>query len=198
MDSKVRLPGGPPTIPRMNAALPWIRPFLTERITLIANHLLASEPVAVQRLRRHEGRSVAVQVQLRLRLPFQSAEGSMTPGLRWVVTPAGLLELHPADVPEPDGLTVDIDMQGPFEALTTMLSGQRPPMSIQGDAQFAADVAWVIDNLRWDAEDDLARVVGGPQAHLAMQWLLSARAALLGLAGWARAGAANGQGANAR
>jgi hypothetical protein len=31
---------------------------------------------------------------------------------------------------------------------------------IDGDVQFAGDIQWLADNLRWDIEDDLARLVG--------------------------------------
>ena len=42
----------------------------------------------------------------------------------------------------------------------------RPPMDIRGDAAFAAEVAWLAENLRWDIEDDLARVIGDGPARL--------------------------------
>jgi ubiquinone biosynthesis accessory factor UbiJ len=39
---------------------------------------------------------------------------------------------------------------------------------VVGNAQLAADVSWLIDNLRWDVQDDLARVVGaGPAREIA-------------------------------
>lgn len=181
----------------MNAALPWIRPFIEERITLIANHLLASEPVAIERMQRHAGRTVCVQINARL--PF-SGQGSLAPKLRWQVTAAGLLEQQSAEVEDAGGLTVDVDLQEPVSVLKRLLSGQRPSMSIQGDAGFATDMAWLIDNLRWDVEDDLARVIGGSQAHLAVKWLGSLKASLQGLVDKVRpAGAASaGQGAGAR
>lgn len=194
MDMALHLP---PTIPRMNAATLWIRPFLEERITLIANHLLASEPVATDRMRRHVGRSVALQIKARL--PFQG-QGANTPALRWQVTAAGLLELQPADALDAGGLTVDVDLLEPVSVLKRLLSGQRPTMAIQGDAGFATDMAWLIDNLRWDVEDDLARVVGGPQAHLIVKWMGALKSSLQSLVGLVRPGAntANGQGAGPR
>lgn len=170
----------------MNAASPWIRPFIDERITLIANHLLASEPVATERMQRHAGRTVCVQINARL--PF-IGQGEAAPMLRWQVTAAGLLELQNAEVDGAGGLTVDVDLLEPAEVLKRLLSGQRPSMSIQGDASFATDMAWLIDNLRWDVEDDLARVMGGPQAHLAVKWLSNLKASLQGLVDRVRPGA---------
>ena len=186
-----------PTMPVMNVAPLWIRPFLEERITLVANHLLASEAVATERMRRHVGRSVAVQLDVRL--PFRSP-GSAAPTLRWQVTPAGLLDLLADDALSAEGLTVTVDLLEPLSVVKRALTGQRPAMSIQGDADFASDVAWLIDNLGWDVEDDLARILGGPQAHVAVKWLWRVQTALRGLVGVARerAGWAGGQGSGAR
>ncbi len=170
----------------MNAVPLWIRPLIDERITLIANHLLSSEPVAIERFRQHAGRGVAVTFKSRWPVLGLGDAGS---GLRWRVTPAGMLELASADEiattesAESAGLTVEVDLIDPWAVMQRMLSGQRPGMSIQGDAAFAADVAWVIDHLRWDAQDDLARVVGDLPAHLVAQWLQRIKAALLSVAG---------------
>jgi ubiquinone biosynthesis protein UbiJ len=35
--------------------------------------------------------------------------------------------------------------------------------------QLAAEVAWLADNLRWDIEEDLARVLGDVPAHALAQ-----------------------------
>lgn len=167
----------------MTAATLGIRPLLDERITLVANHLLASEFVATERMRRHAGRSVTVRLDLRL--PFLNAGGG-GPTLRWQVTPAGLLDQLTDDAPATDGLTVAVDLQDPLSVFRRALAGQRPAMAIQGDADFASDVAWLIDNLGWDVEDDLARVIGGPQAHVVVQWLRRAQVTLRGVVGLAR------------
>jgi len=34
-----------------------------------------------------------------------------------------------------------------------------------GDVQLAAEVNWLVDHVRWDVEDDLARVIGDVPAH---------------------------------
>lgn len=36
----------------------------------------------------------------------------------------------------------------------------KPAVSIEGDVQLAAEVAWLVDNLRWDVEEDLSRLIG--------------------------------------
>jgi ubiquinone biosynthesis protein UbiJ len=38
-------------------------------------------------------------------------------------------------------------------------------MEISGDAEFATQVGWLAENLRWDIEDDLARVIGDVPAR---------------------------------
>jgi ubiquinone biosynthesis protein UbiJ len=45
------------------------------------------------------------------------------------------------------------------------LAGERPQVGIEGDSALATDVSWLIDNLRWDIEDDIARVIGQAPAH---------------------------------
>ncbi|MEO6746857.1 MAG: hypothetical protein ABIS28_06745, partial [Caldimonas sp.] len=45
------------------------------------------------------------------------------------------------------------------------LTGSRPRVDVVGNADLAADVSWLIDNLRWDIQDDLAGLVGTAPAH---------------------------------
>jgi ubiquinone biosynthesis protein UbiJ len=45
------------------------------------------------------------------------------------------------------------------------LVGERPRIEVAGDAAFASDVNWLFDNLRWDVQDDLARIVGDAPAR---------------------------------
>ena len=59
-------------------------------------------------------------------------------------------------------------MANPALALTRIVAGERPSITVSGDAAFASDIDWLIDNLRWDLQDDLARFVGdGPARQLA-------------------------------
>ena len=50
------------------------------------------------------------------------------------------------------------------------LQGDKPAVAIAGDVQLAAEVAWLIDHVRWDLEDDLARLVGDAAAHTLVTW----------------------------
>jgi ubiquinone biosynthesis protein UbiJ len=50
------------------------------------------------------------------------------------------------------------------------LSGDaRPQVQVEGDAALAGDVQWLVANLRWDIEADLADVIGPMAAHELMR-----------------------------
>jgi ubiquinone biosynthesis protein UbiJ len=53
---------------------------------------------------------------------------------------------------------------------TRVLSGGTPQLQLAGDAQFAADVNWLADNLRWDVAADLERLFGPVPAEQLRTW----------------------------
>ena len=132
-------------------------PAVLQRLTLLANHVLAAEPVAAQRLHAHVGRSLQVEM-----------DGWPTllpalPVLVFQVTPAGLLEWceQPAAASSAAAdLRLRIDASNPALLMARLAAGERPEVAVQGDAQFAADLNWLVDNLRWDLEADLVRLLG--------------------------------------
>jgi ubiquinone biosynthesis protein UbiJ len=129
------------------------------RATLVVNHVLAAEPAALERLRVRSGSS--------LRIDFTDWPKALPPlpSFSFLVTPAGLFEwLGPERQGEPD-LRIEVDAANPALALMQAIGGTRPRVHIIGDAMFAADIDWLIANLRWDVEDDLARVVGAGPAQ---------------------------------
>ncbi len=139
-----------------------VTPALAERLTLLFNHVLASEPAATQRLLPHAGR------QLQLELQNWPALLPKPPVLSWRVTPAGLLEWSgavaaaapseaSATAPE---LAIRLDASNPAALLARGLLGQVPPVQVEGDAQLAGDVNWLIQNVRWDVAADLERLFG--------------------------------------
>lgn len=132
-----------------------------ERAVLLANHVIAAEPVAAQRLHEHAGRVVQLHFDgwPRLLPPL--------PPTALRITPAGLLEWCGDDAPAQPDLRVDVDASNPALLVLRSLSGERPRIEVAGDARFATDVHWLVDNLRWDLEDDLARLIGpGPAREL--------------------------------
>jgi ubiquinone biosynthesis protein UbiJ len=129
-----------------------------ERATLLANHVLASEPVAQTRLRAHAGRCMQLQ--------FEHWPGLLPPlpPMAFRVTAAGLVEWC-AEAPPDADLRIAVDASNPALLVARSLVGDRPSIEVAGDAAFAADVNWLFDNLRWDVEDDLARFVGAAPAR---------------------------------
>jgi len=131
----------------------------TERLTLLVNHVLSSEPVATQRMRSHAGRVI--------QLHFEGWPAPLPPlpATAFRVTPAGLLEWCGADAPAEPDLRVSVDASNPALAMAQALAGTRPKVDVAGDAAFATDLNWLFDNLRWDVQDDLARIVGQAPAR---------------------------------
>jgi ubiquinone biosynthesis protein UbiJ len=140
-----------------------VTPAVMQRLTLLLNHVLSSESVATQRLKPHAGRRVQLQVvDWPPMLPAW-------PPMVFAVTPAGLLEWQapedeatrgPVDAGPAVDLTLTLRASNPAQMVLQALSGQKPHIDVSGNAAFAADMSWLMDNLRWDVKDDLARWVG--------------------------------------
>jgi ubiquinone biosynthesis accessory factor UbiJ len=140
----------------------WVVDEVQNRVVLFLNHVLMQEPQAQQRLRRQQGKPVRV------------AWGDFH--ITLAATPAGLLE-RPSGDRQPE-LHVTVTQTSPLSLLRQVLGGDRPHVDIQGDVQLAAEVAWLVDNVRWDVEEDLSRLVGDAAAHTLAG---GARAAAAGL-----------------
>ena len=132
----------------------WLVSEVQHRVVLFLNHVLMQESVAMERLVRQSGR--VVQVQWR----------SIVLALK--ITPAGLLDL--AEAGETPDLRVQVVDESPFALARDVLQGDKPSICIDGDVQFAAEIQWLVDHVRWDVEEDLARIVGDTPAH----WLANA------------------------
>ena len=124
-----------------------------ERVVLLVNHVIAAEPVALARLVPHAGR--AVEIELAGWPQLLPAVGPFS----FRVTPAGLVEWVSDRAATPD-LRVAFDAANPALAFMRLVAGERAQVVVSGDAALATDVDWLIDNLRWEIEDDLARFVG--------------------------------------
>ncbi|MDT0137405.1 hypothetical protein [Acidovorax sp. PRC11] len=127
----------------------WLVHEVQHRLVLLVNHVLMQEPEAMERLVRQSG-SVA-RVQWR----------AYSMALR--VTPAGLFDLA-GEAAVPD-LRVEITDTSPLSLAQTALRGARPAIRIEGDVQLAAEIQWLADHVRWDLEEDLARIIGDAPAH---------------------------------
>jgi ubiquinone biosynthesis protein UbiJ len=137
-----------------------VQPVL-ERLTLLLNHVLGSEPVATERLQPHSGKRVL--------LAFEGWPVLLPPlpSLGFLITPAGLLELQPADDPIAPDLQLRIDASNPAALALKMAGGGVPQAHIEGDAELASEVSWLMANLRWDVAADLERFFG---PGVAAQW----------------------------
>jgi ubiquinone biosynthesis accessory factor UbiJ len=145
----------------MTALLQSASAALMQRCTLFANHVLASEPVATERLRAHAGK------RLRIELRHWPALLPALPELNFDITAAGLLEWQGTAAIDEPALRLVVDAANPALVVARGLTGDRPSVEVQGDAALASDVSWLIDNLRWEVSDDLSRFVG-PVAAQAM------------------------------
>jgi len=139
-----------------------LAPAVMDRLALVVNHVLAGESVATDRLKAHAGRSVEI-------LP--TAWPSLLPQppvLAFRITAAGLLEWCGPDRSAAPDLALRVDTANPAWLLSRALAGEMPAVAIDGDALLAADVNWLLQNLRWDVAADLDRLFGplvGPQLH---------------------------------
>jgi len=128
---------------------PWLVDEMQRRLVLLLNHVLQQEPQAQARLQRQSGRVLEARWRV-----FT---------LRLQATPAGLLDLAPAGT-APD-LTATVTDESPWTLAQAALRGDKPTVRVEGDVQLAAEVQWLVDHVRWDIEEDLARIVGDAPAH---------------------------------
>lgn len=145
----------------------WAVSELQNRLVLLLNHVLMQEPQAQDRLRRQKGKPVRVQWG-----DFQ---------LTLAATPAGLLERAAPDL-KPE-LSMTLTQTSLLALARTMMLGDKPQVDVQGDVQLAAEVGWLVDNVRWDVEEDLSRAVGDATAHTLVRFARSAAQALKGFVG---------------
>jgi ubiquinone biosynthesis protein UbiJ len=129
---------------------PWLVEELQRRVVLLLNHVLMQETEAQARLARQSGKVVHAQWR------------AFT--MRVAATPAGLLELVP-ESGTPADLTLTITETSPFQLAQAALKGDKPPVHIEGDVHFAAEINWLVEHVRWDIEEDLSRIVGDAPAH---------------------------------
>jgi ubiquinone biosynthesis accessory factor UbiJ len=116
----------------------------------------------MERLRRQKGRVARVQWRRY--------------SMALLVTPAGLFNLAgEGDTPD---LRLEVTDPSPLALAQGALRGDKPGIRIEGDVQLAAEINWLADHVRWDAEEDLARLIGDAPAHQAAQWARRAAQAL--------------------
>jgi ubiquinone biosynthesis accessory factor UbiJ len=130
-----------------------LAPAVMDRVTLLLNHVLASEPVATARLLPHAGKVVQIEAQ-----GWPSLLPPLPP-LAWRITPAGLLEWCGAEASPASELHLRVKADNPALLAARVASGEMPAVDVAGDAALAGDVNWLMQNLRWDLAADLERVL---------------------------------------
>jgi ubiquinone biosynthesis accessory factor UbiJ len=136
-----------------------LAPAAAQRATLLMNHVLASEDVAMARLKPHAGCCI--------RLHFEGWPALLPalPVLVFVITPAGLLEWCGDETRTDVDLTLEVEASNPALEFARSLAGEAARIRVTGDAALATDMSWITDNLSWDVQDDLAAIVGPSAAH---------------------------------
>lgn len=142
------------------------------RIVLLLNHVLMQEPQAMERLARQKGRVVLTQWR--------------TFTFKLLVTPAGLLDVALQEAQA--DLTLVVTEESPLAIAQALMQGAKPPVRIEGDVQLAAEVNWLVDHVRWDMEEDLARILGDAPAHAMVEAARSLAQALQQFVGKRAAG----------
>jgi len=126
------------------------------------NHVLRSAPLAMERLRKHAGRTVAFHV------------GPVT--LAFTIQTTGEVTAALPDTPH------DLDARlSPFllPRLAAHDEAAFREIEMQGDMELAQDISFLARNLTWDVEEDLSRAVGDIAAHRLV-------AAVRGMREWGR------------
>ena len=113
----------------------------------VLNRLLSAEPWARLRLAPFAGETVELRAPLLPTLRLRIVEGGTV---------------------EPGGAEPGLAMTLKPEFLVALVRGEEHAMrsvDVEGDAKLAAEVLVLARHLRWDAEEDLSRLVGDVAAH---------------------------------
>jgi ubiquinone biosynthesis accessory factor UbiJ len=115
------------------------------------NHLLAREAWARERLVPYSGKTA--------RLVFSSLSVTLA------VQPEGYLNA----LDEHEGALPDVSIAVPAEAVSAFVQGGQAAVMkhvrIEGDAEFATQLGKLAEHLRWEPEEDLARLIGDASAY---------------------------------
>ena len=120
------------------------------------NHVLASEPWASTQLARHAGKNILLQLPLG-NLCFEINPDGLLISLKEIETPSLTLEVSAKALSDLAGSSGSLREQA-FKAV-----------KITGDADLAQLLGRLAGQLRWEYEEDLARLVGDAPANFAVR-----------------------------
>jgi ubiquinone biosynthesis accessory factor UbiJ len=158
------------------------------RLTLVLNHLIAAEPAATARLQPHADQSIDAFAPLWALPPFVPwpRDAANAPRARWRISAAGLLESivdDGADVGAPAGFDaaapgassdasrepskprtadarIHLRADSPRAVALAWASGDAAVFEVEGREDLAADLRWVLANVRWDVGADVQHLLG--------------------------------------
>lgn len=128
-------------------------PLFGSPVVAAINHLLSRQPALAAKLMAHAGKVAAIDagvLHLALRvggdglLQDAAGEGAVTEDAGTASAANVTIRIHPADLPQ-----ILADMSRAFAYV-----------NISGDAEFAKTISDVANGLHWEAEEDLAPLVG--------------------------------------
>jgi ubiquinone biosynthesis accessory factor UbiJ len=121
---------------------------LTQLNAHILNHLLSQNSWAADRLRRFAGKTIELSLP-----PMQT---------RLFILDRGEFAIAPADAEVHARMSLP-----PAAALRLLTEGQldATQLHIDGDTELATEVGKVLQNLRWEYEEDLSHLIGDIPAH---------------------------------
>ena len=117
--------------------------------TAAINHLLSREEWARERLAPFAGRSVEFRLPPLPDLRIAILENGLVAGAEGALPPDLVVRIPPASLPR----------------ILARDDAAIREVAIDGDTELARAVEFLFRHLRWDAEEDLARVLGDVPAH---------------------------------
>jgi ubiquinone biosynthesis protein UbiJ len=127
--------------------------------TRLINHMLRATPRAMTRLQRFSGKTMVFKSG-----PFH---------LRLAVLASGEVDVAS------QGSIPDVTVTAPPILLPRLAAREEAAFKqavFEGDAEFAAEIAFLARNLEWDVEEDLSKVIGDIAAHRIVSTAKSLRA----------------------
>ncbi|MDA0868432.1 MAG: hypothetical protein O2836_02710 [Proteobacteria bacterium] len=125
----------------------WLSHEALNRLLLLANHVLAQHPAALKRLRRHQHKTVALHAEAVV-CHVRISEAGM------------LLPLAASAAPDAPDLLLKLPHTPWADTVARWQDGLPPDVEVTGDVMLAAEIGWLREHVRWDIEEDMARVLG--------------------------------------
>lgn len=119
-------------------------------VLIAINHLIKQEVWAEKLIDKHLGKTVKVGMSL----------GEFV----LLIRPGGFANA-PEDINQEPKVSLQIANEAIFEALSGGKAGAAKHVRISGDVDLAHDLSTLAGNLRWEAEEDLAKWIGDAPAH---------------------------------